>query len=159
MAAAATSTKPATSDAGWNTTSRGIFFGFRRIVGHVVGGQPEFVQPDIDQQNGTEPRQVEHILFDWHRSAQGWSTNPERGPSVGKDEEGVAKKKSSPKLTGTSRPMVHQKARRGNASLSLGTSQPPMTMIGTMNNDRLNVYPKGVGLGLLISSVPEIERC
>ena len=46
--------------------------------------------------------------------------------------------------------MVHQKARRGKASLSLGTSQPPMTMIGMMNNDRLSVYPKGVGLGLLI---------
>ena len=50
--------------------------------------------------------------------------------------------------------MVRQKARRGKASLSLGTSQPPMTMIGMMNNDRLSVYPKGVGLRLLICSVP-----
>ena len=51
-------------------------------------------------------------------------------------------------------PDRRQKARRGKASLSLGISQPPMTMIGMMNNDRLSVYPKGVGLRLLICSVP-----
>jgi hypothetical protein len=55
---------------------------------------------------------------------------------LGKTKKVLPKKKSSPKLTGTRRPMVHQKARRGKASLSLGTSQPPMTMIGMMNNER-----------------------
>ena len=41
-------------------------FGLAGVVGDVVGGEPVFVEPDVEQKNDDEAGEVEDVLLDGH---------------------------------------------------------------------------------------------
>src|SRR5215813_62464 len=57
------------------------------IVMDRICRQPKFAQPDIEQQNRDEPREVENVLLNGYTMAQGGSENSQRGPRVRKTEK------------------------------------------------------------------------
>jgi hypothetical protein len=51
---------------------------FAQIVRHVVSRQPKLAEPHVQKKNCEKAGQVEHVLFDWHRSAERGSRNAQR---------------------------------------------------------------------------------
>jgi len=67
-----------------------------RVVRNVVGREPEFVRPNIDKEHRDEARQVEDILFDRNRLAQGRGRDSKRCARVRETEEPMGEEKIQP---------------------------------------------------------------
>ena len=53
----------------------------------VVGGEPVFIEPDVEEQDAEEAREIEDVLFDRYGSAEGRGFDSEGGGLVGEGEE------------------------------------------------------------------------
>ena len=68
-----------------------MFFGRRRVIGHVVRTHPVFIAPNVTQQHQHEPGEVENEFFDWNRSADRGYFPAESGRFIRENEKRVAK--------------------------------------------------------------------
>jgi len=112
---------------------------FSAVVGHVIGREPEFIHPDIDQEYRDETGEVEDILLDRNRPAHGWRFDLQGRTGIREDKEAVGEKEVEAATQGYQNPIVHRKACFGTFTCSCGTSQNAITTMGTMNSKRLQV--------------------
>src|SRR5262252_3335172 len=71
-----------------------------RIIPDVIGQQPEFVQPDVNQQNRQKTGEIKNVFLhrDWF--AQGGGVKPYGCPRVRKQEEQMSEEKIQAKAEG-----------------------------------------------------------
>src|SRR5580698_11640257 len=73
---------------------------FRRVVLNVVGPQPNFIQPNVDQQDSDEPREIKNVLFDGNPFTQGWRRNSEGSTGIAKVKKPFSEEEIEAKADG-----------------------------------------------------------
>src|SRR6516164_3851383 len=75
-------------------------FRFHTIVRHVVGGQPVFVQPEVEQKYGDKACQIKDVFFDWNWFMERRCEDLQRRCGVGENKKAAGEKEVGRKSQG-----------------------------------------------------------